>query len=410
MTAAQLNLSEIFRFIGQLKIFLSEPYEYREQLALIIIAFTILILILVFSFISFANFLESRRVRKVVKKRARRKLTPFEIAVRYVFSVVFIGLLGYTYYYTHYENKFCGNCHQITKAYMSFKNSKKHKNLSCISCHTDPGIIGKIASLPREVSNLIIYSGFSKKKTTPYVSEKSCLNCHLKEISKTTGTESKVRHSDFVLDKNSYIPCGKCHSKVGHGEVLLSAKEYCASCHNGQKAFPLKECKKCHEEDVTISKSEVRDPALFAKVGTGPIRCYNVCHPKQVDSICTPCHGTIMPHPEIFIRTHAANSYANRALCVRCHSEKGATTKRACGCHPEEGDTMHGTFEWWFIEHQKAARSNPYMNCLCHASTFGGNVCEFCHVEGNPLTKAMMQTEMQNLNQGTPPAFPAPGP
>jgi len=404
---AQLNV-QIQVLLRQLQMFLSDPYEYRQQLAIISVILVFAVLLLVFSFISFASYMENRRIKKVIKKRARRKLTPFEKTVRLALSLFALVALIFTYFYTHYETDFCQKCHVLDKPIREHKQSKAHKQVRCINCHTDPGLTGKLASLPREGRNLLVAAGILKETKSVFVSYKACLNCHSRIKTKVVGSISKVRHSDFVLNPEEFIRCNRCHIYSGHRDENLSSKELCIRCHNGRRAFAVKECTRCHESDVTISESAVENQILVQKISAGSLRCYNVCHPKEVDAICTPCHGTVMPHPQLFIRQHAKNSYANRNLCVRCHAENGATSKRACGCHPETGREMHGPYEKWFIEHQKAARSNPYLNCLCHAGSFGGHNCVFCHVEGSPLIKAML--EQEKLNQQGTPTFISPGP
>lgn len=405
--AAQLN-NQFQVLLRQLRLFLSDPYEYRQQLAIIAVILVFAVLLLVFSFISFTAFLENRRIKRAIKKRARRKLTPFEKTVRLAISLFVVFAVFLAYFYTHYETSFCQKCHLLDKPIREHRQSKAHKQVRCINCHSDPGLTGKLASLPREARNLLVAAGFLKETRAVFVSYKACLDCHYKIKTEVVGTISKVRHSDFTSNPKEFIRCDRCHVASGHKDQNLSSKELCSQCHNGSQAFALKECSRCHMGDVTISESEVKDQGLVQKIGTGSLRCYNVCHPKEVDAICTPCHGTEMPHPQLFIRQHAKNSYANRNLCVRCHAENGATSKRACGCHPADGGEMHGTFEEWFIEHQKAARSNPYLNCLCHAGSFAGHNCGFCHVEGSPLLKAMLEQEKRN-QQGNP-SFVSPGP
>lgn len=408
MMLAQLSVKEIISLFEQLKTFISNPYEYRQQLAVLLAAFVIFILILILFTFSVANFFEERRVKKAIRRRARRKLTPVEKALRTALMLGAFLLVVTGYYYSHYESSFCSSCHEIKQATKEHLLSKPHRKVRCIYCHTEPGVFGKLKSLPREFRNLLVHLEVIEKRGSVLAYDNACLGCHYKIRTEISKGINRVRHADFIDNYQFFVPCSRCHIKSGHQDRNLPSKEICSKCHNGERAFAMKDCKKCHDEDVTLRSSSSQKEVLIQKVGTGTLKCYNACHPKEVDAICTPCHGTEMPHPQLFIRRHAANSFANRNLCVRCHAENGATPKRACGCHPEEGDTMHGTFEWWFVEHQKAAKSNPYMNCLCHASSFGGNVCEFCHVEGNPLTKAMIQTEILNRTSTFTPVINAP--
>lgn len=397
----QINIGEL---IQQIKVYLSNPSEYRQQLAILMLAFVFAILIIVFLYVGTISIFERIRVKRAIKKRARRKLTPFERAVRTGITILVLTVIIAGYYYTHYDEKFCASCHNIEPYVKEHKRSKDHLSVKCISCHSNPGLTGKLSNLPRELRNLFVYLSLAKPTKSSPLFESSCYSCHKEIKSKTVGTVARVRHLDFLSPDNANISCSQCHKGLGHNPQEVSSKYICSQCHNGKQAFAMKECSMCHKDDVTLTQAS-SDETLIRKIGTGPLRCYNVCHPKQVESKCTPCHGTVMPHPAEFIKRHAANSWENRALCVRCHQERGATTKRACGCHPEEGTSMHGTFEYWFIEHQKAARSNPYMNCLCHESGGPKDLCDFCHIEGSPLRKAMLQ--QLTLQQQAP---IAPGP
>jgi hypothetical protein len=405
---AQLN-NQIQVLINQIRMFLSNPFEYRQQLAIIAIILVFAVVIFVLSFISFANFLENRRIKRAIRKRAKRKLTPFEKIVRLTLTLLVLVVFISGYVYTHYDTHFCKNCHLLNQAIREHSQSKPHRKVQCFSCHADPGVTGKLASLPREARNLLVNFGILRERKVVFVSYKACLNCHFKIKTETVGTLSKVRHSDFIASKENFIRCDRCHQSSGHKDENLPSKHLCSRCHNGKQTFALKECNHCHQGDVTITETEVKDETLLQKIGTGPLKCYNACHPKEVDARCTPCHGTVMPHPQLFIRQHAKNSYSNRTLCVRCHAENGATTARACGCHPAEGGEMHGTYENWFIEHQKAARSNPYLNCLCHTGSLAGHNCAFCHIEGSPLIKSMIENERM-MQQGINPGFTSPGP
>jgi uncharacterized membrane protein YidH (DUF202 family) len=400
----QLNTGNL---IEQIKIYLSNPSEFREQIAILALAAVAAVIVLVTFYFGFISFLERRRVKKAIKRRVRRKRTPFEIAVRKGLLIISLIAIFSAYYYTHYNEKFCSTCHYVEPFFREHQKAADHKNVTCISCHSAPGLTGKAAHIPVEIRNLFVHMNILKPLKNPVIYDSSCYSCHKEITSKVVGNITRVRHADFIFASKGSISCYNCHKGAGHTREEVRSKQFCANCHNGKDTFAMKECTECHREDVTISRSAIEEP-IVQKIPAGQIRCNDVCHPKEVDAKCTPCHGTVMPHPEEFVRRHAANSWANRALCVRCHQERGATTKRACGCHPEEGDTMHGTYEWWFIEHQKAARSNPYMNCLCHSSTFKNDLCDFCHVEGSPLRKAMIE-QMQS-EQGSFGSPVSPGP
>ncbi len=96
LVAANIN-DNIRRLLEQVSAAFKNPQENRELIAVILIVFVFLMLILVLSFIGVQSYLDNRRVKRAIKRR-KRKLTPFEAAVRtFVFSAFLIALVAAYY-------------------------------------------------------------------------------------------------------------------------------------------------------------------------------------------------------------------------------------------------------------------------------------------------------------------------
>lgn len=371
---------------------LKNPQESRQEAAIILVILVLAIVLLIALFLLIVSLIDTYRRKKVIHSRARRKLTPKELLLRRLVIAFALLSLIITFFYINFSSDFCKSCHELNAAVKSWSRST-HARVPCVKCHSTPGITGLIASNIRGFGNLSAKIGLTKKSGNVYYNSNACLDCHEHILTEVKERTVRTRHKDFIEEGWN---CSRCHKGVGHIEKKVFSMRYCLECHNDKKASA--KCEICHVKDIFLAKLDEKAISQnFPKVPAGSIRCYNVCHPKDVDAKCTPCHGTEMPHPQLFIRRHAVYSYENRALCVRCHQENGATTARACGCHPSEGDTMHGTYEYWFIAHRTAAPlGSRKTSCLCHYNAFSTrDLCDFCHIEGSPLRRWQEESQIQ---------------
>jgi len=372
----------------RLAIILRNPSESRQELAILLVAVVILFLLIITTIFLATTIVDARRRQKALKKRIRRRLTPAQLLARRIVLGTVIAVAFSAISYFSFFPRSCASCHEIKKQYDSWRTST-HARVNCIHCHSKPGVLGYLSTGVRALTHLGVHAGLIAKQGTVYYEPSSCFTCHEYIVDHIAEGTVRTRHKDFI---ESDWSCSRCHKGVGHKVQRVFSMRYCLECHDGKQATA--KCEDCHLKDIHLARLKKEVPEEAPKVSAGPIRCYNVCHPKEVDALCTPCHGVEMPHPREFIARHAQYSYNNPALCVRCHEERGATTARQCGCHPPE-DTMHGTYESWFILHRTQARAgDPSTNCLCHYSAFAArDICDFCHLEGSPLRRWQQQAQ-----------------
>ncbi len=278
----------------------------------------------------------------------------------------------------------CATCHTEVD-YAATLAESTHGDISCLSCHSQPGPVGRVAAVATYARWIFVY-GSTKSEPEPRsgsVSSDRCLSCH-REITSGTAERNgiRVRHSDFL---DSGIGCRDCHNSVAHGDQVAQpstpAMNKCLMCHNGDAASA--ECELCHIDDpASYVEGETNLPGV-REIDTG--NCY-ACHDERP---CVSCHGVTMPHPagwgptdleEGAQITHPYEGFKNREVCWRCHFAPDAPMKPApesCECHRIFGQ-MHGG-EAWVQEHWKQAtgvKPGAEAQCFdCH----GDNLCDMCH-------------------------------
>jgi hypothetical protein len=147
---------------------------------------TILITVILIFLVSIVIF--SLLVRKVKK------------IIATAFFLLFLAISATSFYLS--EKPFlCRECHEIKPYYEAWKYSP-HKDVSCLSCHSEEGIVSVVKVKYRGLRNALKHFTEEKISVKTNVSEKACLNCHSKDKKFCTHTERK--------------DCLSCHKKSGH--------------------------------------------------------------------------------------------------------------------------------------------------------------------------------------------------
>ncbi len=177
-------------------------------------------------------------------------------------AVIITG--GSTFVYVG-SNKFCGyTCHQMkTRAYIWQKST--HNNIKCITCHSEPGIIGEFKA---HIDGINYLKSFLKEKTknlTIFATRrnparlKSCIHCHPADTLKDESETIRMNHV-FHIEKEKLL-CTDCHMDMIHGshsfEVdMVSPKEKkCIICHLRVGSFL--NCQSCHIRKVISGQRQV---------------------------------------------------------------------------------------------------------------------------------------------------------
>ncbi|MCZ7382800.1 MAG: cytochrome c3 family protein [Candidatus Methanoperedens sp.] len=153
---------------------------------------------------------------------------------------------------------FCGkNCHIMRPYYDSWSISA-HKDIACINCHYEPGLIGHIKGKINGLMQMYSYETSSGDTSDPLfakVLDKNCLICHETRIYSPNINFNGVNfsHSNHPVS----VTCTNCHSDVKHPANITAICDKChanahpknwLSTHNTQVSFAGKACTDCHQE------------------------------------------------------------------------------------------------------------------------------------------------------------------
>ncbi|HLA29380.1 MAG TPA: cytochrome c3 family protein [Syntrophales bacterium] len=138
-----------------------------------------------------------------------------------------------------------------------------------------------------------------------------------------------------IFDHNLHIKqegikdnCKTCHNaifnikkNIRYTMADMEKGLSCGACHNGKRAFDIKDCNKCHKiPDITIKVKETGPVAFSHKKHSGAYKCGS-CHPKLYEA------GRNKP-------VGMAQMEKGKS-CGACHNGKGTFKIDDCvHCHP----------------------------------------------------------------------------
>lgn len=193
-----------------------------------------------------------------------------------------------------------------------------------------------------------------------------CLRCH-----PVKNLRIRVRETGPVAfthrEHASRQPCTACHPGIfaaGRnrpvGMAAMEKGKSCGACHNGNMAFPVADCARCHSvTDITFTVRE-----------TGPVPFTHVAHAGRQS--CRECH------PKIY-RFAKARQVGMAAMekgksCGACHNGTAAFAVADCArCHPARELTFPVT-----------GISDARFSHKGHLARYG---CQDCHPKLYPLKR-----------------------
>jgi len=186
------------------------------------------------------------------------------IVILIIAAVVLIVGAGSGYVYVG-SNNFCAyKCHQMETRAAIWKKST-HKDIKCITCHSEPGIIGEFKA---HVEGVKYLKSFVKGKTTHLTifatrrnpaRLKSCIHCHPADKLSEETEIIRIDHNVHIV-KNDYL-CTDCHQDMIHGthsfEVNMSIpkEKNCIGCHLREGA--VTHCQSCHVKKVVRGQRQL---------------------------------------------------------------------------------------------------------------------------------------------------------
>jgi len=120
------------------------------------------------------------------------------------------------------------------------------------------------------------------------------------------------------------------------------------------------------------------------QVHTGPAETVNECYTCHEPAYCNACHGTDVPHPAEFVKTHSKEfKEANAVDCAKCHNKTGKAAYDAQSCHLCHHKPDNPAQPWRLTHDERARKVDIAKECYsCHNEMY----CSTCHVRGEPAT------------------------
>lgn len=294
------------------------------------------------------------------------------------------------------QTGFCNSCHIMNDYYASWERST-HSEVSCLSCHLQPGfggyIKGKINGLAQAVDCMVGRIGTKAEAT---VLDESCLRsaCHsIDNLLEEDVLYGKVKftHKGHIQETfdGVNVTCGTCHNHYQGDEHFSVQKEICFSCHfikgsQGGLGIAQSQCLDCHDvPDKVIERGLVKVNHLeFASYNAS---CENSCHRRQIehvsdvsDSVCINCHSFGMDHDETSEQLHAYHTGQEKVECFACH-----------------GKVMHGP--------DQSSSIASMIDCQnCHSNTHGIQQTiytaadqQLAHLQGEKVLSPMFLTHVE---------------
>lgn len=343
-----------------------------------------------------------------------------------VFAIFLVGSVEYTS-----RPNFCTTCHYMQPFYDSWAESS-HSEVSCTTCHFEPGLEGTIRGKLAGLEQVVSYLGRSYVRRKPWaeIDDSSCLRsgCH-----STRTLEGEVTFKQVTFDHASHLGdlrrgkelrCTSCHSQVVQGEHILVTETTCFLCHmkeSEEVEFTSNEklgnCTTCHDWEA-VSAEEMQEFRFdHTPVIEMDLEC-SKCHASTIvgdgfvpEQNCYNCHFEVdrlerYNDTELMHRTHISE---NKIECVQCHAPiqhkierltaESELECRTChtGTHSEQLYLFTGQARGY--DHQDfQGEPNPMLEAglecsschLYHAELIGTaevkraapRSCESCHGEG----------------------------
>ena len=249
------------------------------------------------------------------------KSTGFRWLVALGVLVVVAGAYVVTSQYTS-RPAFCNTCHEMTPYYAAWQGGA-HAEVSCISCHVDPGFVADLAHKPAALYEVWVH--FTGDPTFPTTEvplpDSRCLGCHPGTVDPGLSNFDHEQHRQG-------LSCKTCHDTTGH--AVTAAALSAAGILNAEV--------QAQRDARTVAMGA--GSALGGHVAVSCSNCHDMatsacsaCHEPPADhpaGVCTDCHSPgdswAFEHPDIR-GEHSSRSFA----CILCHPTGPPEVN--CTCH-----------------------------------------------------------------------------
>ncbi len=158
----------------------------------------------------------------------------------------------------------------------------------------------------------------------------TALALNIRDVTFRTANAGKVifDHNFHIKQKGIRDNCRTCHNaifnirkNIRYTMADMEKGKSCGACHDGKRAFDVKDCNKCHKvSDVTFMVKETGPVAFSHKKHSASHKC-GICHPKLYEVKRNKPVGM--------------EQMGKGKSCGFCHNGKGTFKIEECArCHP----------------------------------------------------------------------------
>lgn len=330
--------------------------------------------------------------------------------------------------------KFCFECHLMEPYYNSWAQSS-HKDVTCMACHAEPGVLGTMEAKVGGLKQLLSYSIGSYRGKLPqgYVSDENCMACHDRAALRDKAIDfqgMEFRHGmhfDAVGGAGDpTLKCTSCHTQVDEKAHITVDTATCFTCHmrtefsgsggstgdvddavpgaagakfvangiEGSLPRPLAQiggdCRLCHERTLreNTGLAATHAPVLERRIDC--TRCHGSMNAGADDPVsqdrCRRCHfeSSLFVDRTDRAKMHDAHAGDVKIECIDCHAavdhRSGAIRDTAAGkcnaCHED----MHGPQQRMFL-----AASHEVPSGVTLPPFHAGLQCQSCHLDPQPV-------------------------
>jgi hypothetical protein len=253
-----------------------------------------------------------------------------------ILLVVVILLVGWNRVAS--SDRLCASCHVMVASVASAERSV-HSSLTCLDCHTRPGLAGSLRYLPTLARETVAtVTGWDIAHGV--LESRSCTDCHTdlttnpsleqahRDAKECASCHGEVAHPPLPLleARPTPVPSGAAHPEdyiQNHGVDVAADPASCTTCHRTDF------CETCHFKAVFPHPKDWISQHGLAQEEQGAQACTS-CHPT---TFCVGCHGTEIPHLPDWLGQHWRDLQdASVQPCLLCHPKTDCTT-----CHSEHG-------------------------------------------------------------------------
>jgi nitrate/TMAO reductase-like tetraheme cytochrome c subunit len=204
---------------------------------------------------------------------------------------------------------FCGTCHNMGTYFASWKKSPHARaDVSCASCHYDPGLTGFLRAKMKGTSQLVAtLTQSASNRPEAQVSNETCLRsgCHSSDqLARPVALRTvRFQHQQHLgaLARGPQLRCTSCHTSVDPERHFAVDTNACFTCHFHATSAPASVgkagCVACH--------GVPQKNAAFDHVSAGV---------KPEDQACASCHEKVV----------SGSPAVEPRQCRHCHIERAA--------------------------------------------------------------------------------------